>query len=182
MLGMAGEVNDEFCRDKIIADFGCGPRGSLEWINSARITIGIDVLADAYTRFDIARHKACYVCSTENKIPLPSNYVDILYTMNSLDHVDRLDVHCRELLRILAPGGSLIGSFNLDEPSSQCEPQTLTEEKLATHLLNELQITSYRIVPKPRDGKDTYQYFFEGVPEQPDSDGYRILWVRATKA
>jgi hypothetical protein len=30
-----------------------------------------------------------------------------------MDHVDNFDAMCSELLRILRPGGELIGSFNL---------------------------------------------------------------------
>src|SRR5436853_5907059 len=45
MLGLAGETDDFFLRGKIVADFGCGPQGSLAWATAARLRIGIDVLA-----------------------------------------------------------------------------------------------------------------------------------------
>ena len=37
MLAMAQVENDEFLRGKIVADFGCGPRGSLVWAESAAL-------------------------------------------------------------------------------------------------------------------------------------------------
>jgi hypothetical protein len=46
MLSMAQEEDDLFLKDKIVADFGCGPRGSLAWVKSTPIKIGIDILVD----------------------------------------------------------------------------------------------------------------------------------------
>ena len=45
MLMLAHEPDGEFIRNKIVADFGCGPQGSLCWAKMARARIGIDVLA-----------------------------------------------------------------------------------------------------------------------------------------
>ncbi len=178
MLGMAGEPDAGFLAGKIVADFGCGPRGSLWWADTARIRIGIDVLADAYARFGIAQHDTCYVCSSEQHIPLPTGYVDVLYTMNALDHVRNLPRICRELLRILVPGGLLIGSFNLDEPPTVEEPQRLTEHVLQKTLLQSLEVESYRVAaPGPRG--DAYRHFFDDTPAP--TSGHRYLWVRARR-
>lgn len=177
-LAMAGEDDDSFCQDKIVADFGCGPRGSLCWAESARLRIGVDVLADYYTRFNISFHNMCYVCSTETHIPLPSNYVDIYFTLNAMDHVDNFEVMCREVLRTLSPGGLFIGSFNLDEPPGVGEPQRLTEERIRNHLLRHLEVTSFRIAPAGPGG-DRYKYFSTEAP--PETSGPRTLWVRARR-
>ncbi|HZX13252.1 MAG TPA: methyltransferase domain-containing protein [Thermodesulfobacteriota bacterium] len=176
MLGIANEKDASFLRDKIVADFGCGPRGSLCWASPARIRIGIDVLAEQYARFfNIASHNMYYLCSTEQYIPLPSNYVDVLYTVNAMDHVADFESMCLELLRILAPGGELIASFNLDEPATFCEPQTMTEEKLKRGLLGSLEVTSYRLAPSGPNG-DFYRYFFDSsdMPQilNPDIFGF----------
>jgi hypothetical protein len=48
MLGMAQESNDTFLNDKIVVDFGCGPRGSLVWTKVPKLRIGVDVLVDKY--------------------------------------------------------------------------------------------------------------------------------------
>lgn len=163
---------------KIVADFGCGPQGSLCWAGSARLRIGIDILANSYMEFGIASHDVCYVCSTEKRIPLPSGYVDVLYTMNALDHVADLDSICAELLRILAPGGVLIGSFNLGEPPSITEPQTLTEDALQAGLFRHLDVVSYRVAA-PGSQDQVYRHFFDG--SSPPESGVRFLWVRARK-
>ena len=177
-LAIAGQDDDSFCKDKIVADFGCGPCGSLCWAKSARLRIGVDVLADHYARFSISAHDMCYVSSTETSIPLPSNYVDLWFTLNAMDHVDRFEVMCGEVLRTLAPGGRFITSFNLEEPPGIGEPQRLTEKRIKTHLLDHLQVDSYRVAPIG-PASDRYKYFFREAPT--GIDGPRILWVQATK-
>src|SRR2546422_7507970 len=61
LLAMAGEKDQTFLRDKVVADFGCGPRGSLCWATEARARIGIDVLADAYQHLGADKHNMQYV-------------------------------------------------------------------------------------------------------------------------
>jgi SAM-dependent methyltransferase len=179
MLGMAGEPDDSFLAGRIVADFGCGPRGSLWWAASAKSRIGIDVLAEEYSKFNIRAHDMVYVRCSEWKVPLPSNYVDVLFTLNAIDHVSHFAVMCRELLRILAPGGLFIASFNLDEPPTFSEPQTLTEEAIQKYLLRHLEVESYKIAARGEPGS-TYLHFFDNS-ESPKS-GPRFLWIRARKS
>ena len=179
MLAMAGEKDDSFTSGKVIADFGCGPRGSLLWANSAKERIGIDVLTDAYVkRFKLRNQPMIYVQSTEYHIPMQDDSVDILFTMNAMDHIDNFDVICKEVTRIIKPGGYFIGSFNLDEPPTETEPQTLTEEIVKLYLLNYLRIESYRIANKGPDGS-IYANFF--IPHQLNLSGPKCLWVKAKK-
>ena len=180
MLAMAQRDDDKFMEGKIVADFGCGPAGSLCWANPAKQRIGIDVLADAYARFGTASHNMDYVKSTENTIPLPSNSIDILFTMNAMDHTQNFQTMCNEVLRIITKNGELIASFNLDEPANVCEPQTLTEELVKKCLLDNLEIISYRKAARSDGDKVTYHHFFNET-DKPISGPYS-LWVRATKA
>lgn len=108
MLAIAQEEDDTFMADKVVADFGCGPRGSLVWTEQPSVKLGIDVLANQYLkRFgnELIHHNMIYVTSSETKIPVPNAFVDYLYTINSLDHVDSLEAMVYELLRILKRGG-----------------------------------------------------------------------------
>ena len=85
MLAMAEETTDDFLKGKVVADFGCGPRGSLVWASSALLRIGIDVLVDQYAdefTDTIISHEMIYLKSTEKVIPLPSGFVDIMFTLN----------------------------------------------------------------------------------------------------
>ncbi|MCS6786994.1 MAG: class I SAM-dependent methyltransferase [Thiobacillaceae bacterium] len=179
MLAMAGENDDEFIHGKIVADFGCGPRGSLQWAIKAKERIGLDILADKYSEmFDLAAHNMRYIANTESRIPLPSDYVDVLFTINAMDHVDDFSAMCNELIRILKPGGEFIGSFNLHEPPTPCEPQSLDEEKIHKCLLRHLVVRSYRTAPRGPE-ENRYLYFWENKPLIGKEEGF--LWVRATK-
>ena len=179
MLAMAQRDDDKFMEGKIVADFGCGPRGSLCWAGSAKQRIGIDVLADAYTCFGTASHNIDYVKSTEHTIPLPSSSVDVLFTMNAMDHTRNFQTMCNEVLRIIAKDGELIASFNIDESPNVCEPQTLTEEMVKRYLLDNFEIISYRKAARSDDGKSTYHHFYDET-DKPISGPY-FLWVRAKK-
>jgi SAM-dependent methyltransferase len=143
--------------------------------------IGIDVPADDFTRYNIKSLDMCFVRSTETVIPLPTDYIDVLFTLNAMDHVRNFGGMCRELFRILRPGGDFIGSFNLEEPPSPAEPQTLAEKRVQ-RLLRRLDSVSYRQAP-PAEGTErlgsVYDHFFDGSP--PKAVGQRYLWVRGRK-
>lgn len=182
MLAMAGELDETFLNGKIIADFGCGPRGSLTWARSASLRIGIDVLADRYAdnfQSNIISHGMVYVKSTEKVIPIPSDFVDVMFTLNALDHVDSFPTMCKEIVRVLKPGGDFIGSFNLEEPAAPCEPQKLNEQIIKQHLLDFLRIKSYRVTKRGPEN-DPYGPFFEGeLSYEKGQKGF--LWVRASR-
>lgn len=179
---MAEEPNDDFLKGKIVADFGCGPQGSLFWTKSPYLRIGIDVLADKYAdEFTdiIISHEMVYLKSTEKVIPLPSNFVDVMFTLNAMDHVDSFSQMTSEIIRVLKPGGDFIGGFNLEEPPTPCEPQMLNEEMIEEHLLSKLDLISYRIT-KQETGDEPYTSFFNGtLSYEKGQRGY--LWVRAKK-
>ena len=182
MLGMAGEESDRFLAGKIVADFGCGPRGSLVWADSAALRIGIDVLAGRYAdvfKSNLVGHGMIYLTSTETVIPLPSSYVDVMYTLNAIDHVDDFELMCDEILRVIKPGGEFIGSFNINEQPSVCEPQMLTENIIRDRILNKLEIRSYRLADRRPEG-NTYDGFFDASPEY-DNTRPGFLWVRGEK-
>lgn len=178
MLSMAQEKDGGFLAGKVVADFGCGPRGSLVWAKSARLRIGIDVLVEAYAQFGIKAHDMVYVASTESHIPLPSGYVDVMFTLNAMDHVHDFEKVCAELRRVMAPGALLIGSFNLDEEPTFCEPQTLTEQRVKEVLLKHFEIETYRMAKKGPTGA-IYSNFTNGSAAV--NEGERYLWVRARK-
>ena len=97
---------------------------------------------------DIITHNTIYVKSTENVIPIPNEFVDVLFTLNAMDHVNNFTAMCSEVLRIIKPGGLFIGGFNLEEPPTACEPHQLNEQIIRTNLLDYLQIESLRITKK----------------------------------
>ncbi len=183
MLAMAGEHDQQFLSDRVVADFGCGPRGSLVWADAALLRIGIDVLADRYADAfpeDITSHRMIYVKATEQIIPLPSGSVDVVFTLNAMDHVNDFPQMCREVRRVLKPGGLFIGSFNLGEPPSPCEPQQLDEATVEAHMLAGFEIQRHVVSGMPAEG-GRYDALLRGeaLPMAPGSEG--TLWVRARK-
>lgn len=143
ILSILGEDDDCCFKDKVVADFGCGPQGTLVWTDKPKVKIGIDVLATRYFEEfpeELQSHGMIYVQSSENVIPIATNYVDYIITINSLDHVYNLDLMANELKRILKPGGILLAAFNLNEPETECEPQKLTISRLKDELLNNFSI------------------------------------------
>jgi len=180
MPAVAGEPDAAFVCDKVIADFGCGPRGSLCWATGAKRRIGIDVLAAAYKReFGVDDQPMEYVASTETEIPLPNASVDILFTINAIDHAEHFARMCGELLRILTGGGSFIASINLNEPATVSEPQTLTDELVNVNLLRHLDVEKRRDAPQgPPD--DNYRHCYAGAPVT-DRNAPRYAWIRARK-
>lgn len=94
-----------------------------------------------------------------------------------MDHVHNLAAITGEMLRILKPGGLLIGSFNMDEEAGVSEPITLTPELLEANLLRHLDVSSRRVAPKGPN--NAYEYFFSAAP--PGTQGTRLLWVHGTR-
>lgn len=183
MLDIAQESDDKFLDGKVVADFGCGPRGSLAWTDMPRIKLGIDVLARDYLENfgeELIKHNMIYVTSSESRIPIPDAFVDYLITINSLDHVDNLEQMSGEFLRILKPGGILLASFNLNEPQTECEPQTLTEEIVKNKILQYFEIESIRMAYKSED--TAYQNMWNNNFVDSLADNRPgVLWVRGKK-
>ena len=120
-----------------------------------------------------------YVKSTENVIPVPSGFFDVLFTRNAMDHVNNFESMCNEILRVLKSGGEFIGSFNIEEPPTICEPQCLTEVRIKNHLLNYMDIASYRIAGAGPENAPYKNLFENNLVYEHGQRGY--LWVRTRK-
>lgn len=159
----AGNIPDEeFFRGRIVMDVGCGPRGSLEWLTTARLRIGLDPLARHYGPFGIFKlHTMAYLVGVAERMPLPDDSVDIIITVNALDHVEDLFASMKELRRVLRPGGWLFGSINLNHRPTQSEPWCIT-----TALLEEQLFAGYAT---------------EYTEHKHQTDGEEQLWFRVRK-
>ena len=175
-MAMAGESDQTFLQNKVVADFGCGPRGSLAWIDGATQKFGIDVLAhrhaDEFTGHTLS-HWMTYIKSAEKVIRIPTGSVDVMLTLNAIDHVDNFSAMYDEIIRVIEPGGEFIGSFNTGEPVTPFEPQHLTEE-----FVQRIILLSDGLAKGPED--DAYAPFFSGNELSYYSTKEGFLWVRAT--
>jgi SAM-dependent methyltransferase len=178
MLLAAGETSTDFTSGQVIADFGCGPRGSLCWADKADDRIGIDVLADRYRHLHKTSQNMRYVRCSETAIPLPNDSVDILFTMNALDHASNLPAICEELRRILKPGGKLFSFINLGNEPTVAEPSPLNEALVQKVLLPGLRVLYSTRARRGNTGR-AYDGFRD--PELEDPSGPEILLIRAEK-
>jgi SAM-dependent methyltransferase len=179
MMRMGNIDSEDFFAGLICVDIGCGPHGSLTWLGNAKAAIGVDPLAEAYRQFGIESQPMVYLSARAEQLPFPTGYVDVLFSMNSLDHTDDVRAVCREIRRVLKPGGWFIGSLNLNEPPSPSEPWMLTEEFLAKHLFAGWEPHFYRVRPKLEHEADPYRLFLEDSPPSGVSPTeVQALWCR----
>jgi ubiquinone/menaquinone biosynthesis C-methylase UbiE len=119
-------LNHAYYQDKIIADIGCGPRGSLEWAHMAKRRIGIDPLSDEYLKLGTSTHKMEYICAYAEDIPIEDAMCDTIFSFNSLDHVSNVEKTISEIKRITKKGGYFLLLVEVNHPPKPCEPHFLT--------------------------------------------------------
>ncbi|MCX4350767.1 MAG: methyltransferase domain-containing protein [Lachnospiraceae bacterium] len=182
LLCMAERENDSFMHGKVIADFGCGPRGSLAWTNSPAAKIGIDVLALEYVKAaNTHNHGMIYLTSTETDIPISNNTVDYMFTLNAFDRVSNPERMICEIARVLKDSGEFIASFDLHQPEEEGQPQWYTEQIIDNLLKDKFCIISRRLAYST-GWAEPYKNMLDEKYEtkiNPDRQGY--LWIRAKK-
>jgi ubiquinone/menaquinone biosynthesis C-methylase UbiE len=167
-----------FYNNKRILDIGCGPRGSLEWADTAQLRVGLDPLASRYcNELDADKHKMTYINSGSENIPFPDNYFDVIISFNSLDHVDDIDETVNEIIRSLADGGTFLLITEIDHEPTPCEPHTLGHDILDSFKPLVLQSD---VCYKKSTG--VFQAIEENVPYLPDEHKTGILVAKFVKA
>jgi len=112
-------------KGKAILDIGCGPCGSLEWADGARLRIGLDPLANRYRELGFERRGMLYCAAHSEDIPCPDGHFDIVSTFNSLDHVDDVDATISEIKRVTAPSGRILLIVEIGHAPTPTEPHAL---------------------------------------------------------
>lgn len=118
-------IDKDFYNNKKILDIGCGPRGSLEWADMAAERVGLDPLVERYRSLGIDRHSTHYVNAPAEHIPYPDGYFDVVSSINSLDHVDDVDTAMQEMIRVVAPGGTILLVVEIHPKPTIAEPHVL---------------------------------------------------------
>jgi ubiquinone/menaquinone biosynthesis C-methylase UbiE len=100
---------------KTVLDMGCN-RGYLlhSFLQHEKFeAIGADLVS--YYLKDAVREygdRIRFVQSTPTSIPLPSSSVDVVYTIDTIEHLSRPKEILRDVFRVLRPGGAFLVHFN----------------------------------------------------------------------
>lgn len=166
-----------FYAGKRMLDVGCGPRGSLEWAGMAARRAGVDPLADAYRRrLGTGAHAMEYLAAPAEAIPAPDASFDVVSSFNSLDHVEDVGAAAAEMLRVLAPGGTLLLGVDVNHAPTPTEPHQLGWDVLEK-FVPPLAVTDERRL-EPRDG-GLFAALLAAAPHAaPDGDRPGVLVAR----
>lgn len=124
---------------KVILDIGCGPRGSLEWATMASCRIGLDPLAKEYLELGAKHHQMEYMDAPSEQIPLIDGECDAVFSFNSLDHVENIDMTIKEIKRVIRPGGIFLLLVEVNHPPTATEPHELTPDIILNSLKPEFE-------------------------------------------
>jgi SAM-dependent methyltransferase len=156
-----GIPKDEYFGKKVL-DIGCGPRGSLEWLDHAEERVGLDPLVNKYRRLGIDAHRMRYVQAPSENIPFENGHFDFVTSFNSLDHVDNIDKTLREITRVLKANGEFLLITEINHPPTPTEPHTISED-LIDRLSRDFQVLETKLVAI-RSDHDVYQSLRDAIP------------------
>lgn len=145
----------EIGEDDIVVDIGCGPRSFLRGLAGHHIFV--DDLVGAYVERLGATFDGLAVNARSELLPFADNSVDIMYSINMLDHVDDLPETLFELHRVLSPDGVLVlQTYFNSHPLLHSEPGVVDRyafdsliapyfeiSQLRTHEVQSPEISSY---------------------------------------
>lgn len=136
---------------KSIIDIGCGPRGSLEWAEGAKVRVGLDALVDQYRNLGIDQHKMRYIAATVEAIPYAAKRFDFVTCFNALDHVEDLLTALNEIHRVLKKDGTFLLIVEVNHAPTVTEPVAISESGLKELLALGFEVLSWRTWPVPDD-------------------------------
>ena len=128
--------------DGVAADIGCGPQGGMLSFVKAKFKLGVDPLADEYSKKFSRDQSIVMINAMGEEIPLLTSSVDACYCINALDHSMKPFKVLAEIYRILKPGGYL--AFSVDIGGTKGHPIKLYEKDLDIFFTDK----SFRITEK----------------------------------
>jgi SAM-dependent methyltransferase len=110
------ELFSEFAtfESKTVLEVGCSTGYLLDaFLNKENFAaIGADISEEALARGQkLYGNRIKFVQTTASSIPLPDNSVDVIYTIDTVEHLSRPEEIFRETYRILKPGGQFLVYF-----------------------------------------------------------------------
>lgn len=114
---------------KIVVDVGCGPVGVISVVEAQK-KVGVDPLIDEFRRiFKDLEPDVEYINAKAEDLPLPDDYVDVVFCVNTLNHVQDPERALRQIARILKPEGPFYFDVH-DNPRSPEHPHVFTRDSL----------------------------------------------------
>ena len=108
--------------NKIVLDIGCGPRGILYHL-PAKYKVAVDPLMKEYKRyFDLSFIDLGLTGKGEKLNKIGDDVIDLVTTVNSLDHCQSPINVIEEIKRVLAPSGYLAVHFCLNLAQNHPHP------------------------------------------------------------
>ena len=94
----------------------------------ARLSVGLDSLAQRYRRFGTTSHEMQYITATAEYLPIANESFDVASSIMSLKHVIGIHLAIDEIIRVMAPGGSLLIGTRVNNRPNRREPIRITRE------------------------------------------------------
>jgi len=157
-----GLTREDYAGRRVL-DIGCGPRGSLEWADTALERVGVDPLVGRYRELGIDAHAMTYVEAGAEAIPFADGHFDITASFNALDHVDDPDAAIAELTRVTRPGGTGLVIVEVNHAPTPTEPQSLEWDVLD-------RFTGWEVVMARRTGIDARHDVYGSWQRQEPAD------------
>ena len=142
------DLSADFYSQKRILDIGCGPRGSLEWASMTKQRVGLDPLADYYHQLRSIPLNMELISGYSEDMPFPSDHFDVVAAFNALDHVEDLTKTCREIERVIKPGGLFLFIVDIHFLPTLTEPQCLNWNFIEDYFPGRVTLFSQRLKRK----------------------------------
>jgi ubiquinone/menaquinone biosynthesis C-methylase UbiE len=101
--------------------------------------IGLDPLANEYLKLGAKHHQMEYMDAPSEKNPLTDGECDAVFSFNSLDHVEDIDMTIKEIKRVTRPGGIFLLLVEVNHPPTDCEPHELKPQMIVNSLAPEFE-------------------------------------------
>ena len=133
--------------ESVILDIGCGPYDCISAIPGVHIFL--DDIMDLYVGEIGAKLNGARICARTELMPLADESIDLLYSVNMIDHVDDMPATLAEMHRVMKPGGRvLMQTYFNSHPLLDTEPGVF-DGHFATHyvapLFDVLMFDSYAV-------------------------------------
>lgn len=119
------KLEDYWYDDKKLLDIGSGMFDTFFDCHTARKRVCLDPLMETYKKLNPV-WKSETIQGYSECIPFWRETFDYVFSFNSLDHVDDIELTIQEIYRVLKPKGLFIVFVELHEDIRDCEPIALT--------------------------------------------------------